>query len=124
MQIQLSPRDILYAAILALFITWMITGIMKNFRIVITKPTEFVYPPEEVKKILQRCYMLFPKEIILFHGRTYRRGMIVRIVTTQQKVIQGQLIGQNNDNMVCVLTDRHVVAHDLGHIEEIAQIEG
>lgn len=122
-QIQLSVSDILYAALLALFITWLIQTISKSFRVVISKPAEFNYNPSDTNQILQRCYSLFPKDSIRFHGHIFKRGMNVRITTNQHRIIEGQLIGQNNENMICVLTNRYVVAHDLENIEEILQIE-
>ena len=123
MQINLSARDILYAAILALFFTWVVNGLLANFKIIISKPAAFLYSPGEAKKILQRCCTLFPKDNISFQGKLFKRGMIVRVTTSQRKVIEGKFIGQNNENMVCVLTENQVVAHDIGHIEEIVLVE-
>lgn len=123
MNINLTANELLFAAGLALFLTWVITTVSKSFRIVISRPAEFLYPPEEINKIIQRCYNLFPKDSILFRGKTYKRGMNIRIKTNQHKIIEGQLIGQNKDNMVCVLTTKYVVAQDLENIEEIFVLE-
>jgi hypothetical protein len=70
-------------------------------------------------KIMERCYLLFPREIVQFHGVTFHRGMIVRVVTDKQKVFEGRLIGLSNDNMLCVLTNRYIVAQELHKVNEM-----
>lgn len=123
MKIDLTIQDILYAAILAFFFTWLIQNISKIFRIVITRPTEFDYQLKDISKIMKKCYSLFPKEIIQFHGKTFKRGMNVRVTTVQNKTFEGELIGLNNENMLCVLTNSNIVAHELDSIEDMKIIE-
>lgn len=120
--IHLTFTDIAYASIMALLLTWIVEGVSKSFKLLF-KPVEFDYPEHDVKKIMQKCYNLFPKDIIPFNGEVFKRGMIVRVITSQRKVIEGELIGLNNDDMLCLMTSRYVVAHDLRNIEEITLID-
>lgn len=120
--IHLSIADIGYAAVLALLLTWLVGGVLRTFELLF-KPVEFDYSQDDPGKILKKCYSLFPKEIVDFRGKVFKRGMIVRITTSQRKVIEGELIGLNKDNMICLMTSRYVVAHDLHNIEEITEIE-
>ncbi len=121
--VRLSMSDILYVALLAFVITWVIQNISKNFKLIITKPAEINYNQTDVNKIIQRCYGLFPRDIISFQGKTFKRGMNVRITTNQKKIFEGRLIGQNSENMLCVLTNKYVVAQDIENIDEIIIIE-
>lgn len=122
MSVHLTIGHITYSAVLALFLTWLILTISKSFKIVISRPTALDYKPGDINKIIQRCYNLFPKDIIKFQGETFRRGMNVRITTSQHKIFEGRLIGSNHENMVCVLTAKYVVAHDLENIQEIKEL--
>lgn len=119
----LTVDDILYAAILAFFLTWIITTISKAFNIAVSFPVEFDYNSKDLNKLLQKCYVLFPKDIVLFHGKTFKRGMHVRITTTQKKTFEGRLIGINSDNMLCLLTSRNLVAQQIDNIADIITLE-
>ncbi len=121
MDIALTASDIVFAAILAFVITWVIQGFSKIFRFV---PSEFDYSSAEIANIMQKCCSFFPKEILQFKGKTLKRGMIVRVTTLQQKVFEGKLIGYNKDNVVCVLTSKYVIAHELDNIQDIAVVKG
>ncbi|MDR3238547.1 MAG: hypothetical protein LBT44_00425 [Clostridiales bacterium] len=117
--ITLTLQDILFAAVLAFALTWLIMSFGHMIQSVWSKPTEFDYLPKDMNKVLQKCYHLFPRDIVQFHGETFRRGMKVRVRTNQHKIFEGQLIGLNNENMLCVLTNRYIVAHELDKIEEM-----
>ncbi|MDR1540878.1 MAG: hypothetical protein LBU32_23320 [Clostridiales bacterium] len=119
MQILLSLNDVVYAALLALVFTWIILGLGGIVRSALSKPSNLDYRPKDMSKILAKCYHLFPEEKILFHGETFTRGMKVRVTTSQHKIFEGQLIGLNNDKMLCVLTSRYIVAHELDKIVEM-----
>lgn len=121
--LSLSLEEIVSAALLAFFITWFIKNIIKLRRIMKNPSKEFGYPNKDINQILQRCYALFPKEIVQFGGKTFKRGMKIQIVTFQKKRFEGELIGSNNKNMVCILTKRYIIAHEITNIEEIKIIE-
>jgi len=62
---------------------------------------------------------MFPKEIVQFNGKTFKRGSKIRMVTNQKKVIEGELIGMNSESVVCVVTSKYIIAHDLRNIKEM-----
>ena len=67
-----------------------------------------------------RCAELFPIETITFKGREIKRGMKVKMTTIQKNVIEGEFIGVNRVNLVCIKTGNQIIAHQLEKIEEIA----
>ena len=111
-------QDIIFAAIIATILTWVISSI-KVVKMVVTRSTELGYKPGEMEKVMQRCYNLFPIASIRFKGTTFQRGMQVRVVTNRKKTIEGEFVGSNEDNMLCFLTNRSVVAHGLDSIEDM-----
>ncbi len=117
--INLSAKDIIFAAVLAFILTWLIQSFSKIIKLVVSMPSELTYSSSDFALIMQKCCSLFPHEIVQFNGQTLKRGMIVRVTTNKQKVFEGKLIGLNKDNVVCVLTPRYVVAHGLESITEI-----
>lgn len=124
MPFSISSQDVLYAAILALVLTWLINTLSKVFGIVVSRSTEFNFNPKNLDEVIHKCYSLFPTDFIKFNGATFRRGMQVKVVTSQRKTIEGQFIGINQENMVCVITRESVVAQELDKIEEIRPVEG
>lgn len=120
----ISIGDILYAATLAGVLTWIILKIydfMKGstrFHIQTLTPNQ-----EEFKKILQRCYVLFPKDVFQFQGKTFKRGMDVRIITKHQKTIEGKLIGVNEEEVLCIVTAKYIIAHEMHNIEEMVVLK-
>lgn len=119
----LSIDELLYAAIIALFITWFIQMFLKLRKIFKNTSNQFGYPNRDLTKIMQRCYALFPKEIIQFRGQTFKRGMKIQIITLQKKSFEGEFIGSNNKDMVCILTKKYIIAHEINNIEQINIIE-
>lgn len=111
--------DIIFAALLALVITWMIGAGTRVMKVVITRSTELGYRPSDLELVLQRCYGMFPIDSLSFKGATFRRGMTVRVLTNRKKTIEGRFVGTNKDNMVCFLTPNSVIAHELDNIEEM-----
>ena len=116
-------QDIVFAAILAFFLTWIIRALSRVVRVVVTRSTELGYKSSDAEAVLNRCHSLFPIEKLLFNGITIQRGMLVRVVTNRKITIEGEFIGANEDNMVCFLTPHSVVAHELGNIEEMMAIQ-
>ena len=114
----LTVEEIIYAAVLALFITWVVLSVSKIFKIT-GKPLRLAYNPEDLDPLLEKCYLLFPNEKVSFRGKTFTRGMNVRITTNRQKTYEGRLIGLNSSNIMCVLTAKQLVAHELDKIIEM-----
>ena len=120
----LTPMDIMLAALLALVFFWLFTSFGRLLKVVVTRSTELGYRPGDVEMVLQRCYSMFPNEILNFNGVVFQRGMNVRAVTNRDMVIEGRFVGTNKDNVVCFLTSSSVIAHELGNIEEMQALEG
>ncbi|MCL2851539.1 MAG: hypothetical protein FWE20_00690 [Defluviitaleaceae bacterium] len=123
MEIGISIQEIIYAAIAALVITWIVEFFLRSFRVMFARTTIFEYKHSDFEWIVNKCYSLFPKDAVLFKGRTYSRGETVRIITLEHKVFEGSLVGQNYDNMICLLTRKYIITHDLSNIKEMNIIE-
>ena len=114
----LTSEDILYADLGAVLITWVIKIIMKLNKI-IKNPMSLLDKSEDLRQVIQRCYKLFPMEIVQFNGETYKRGMKLKIITMQKKIFEGEFIGCNEKNMLCILTSRYIIAHEMTNIQKI-----
>lgn len=118
----LTIEELLYSAIIAFFITWFVINAIKVKRILkmVSSTSEAV---KDTKQILERCYTLFPLDSISFHGRQFKRGMKIKITTRQNKIFEGEFIGTNNRNLVCIMTNKLVVAHEMNNISDISLME-
>ncbi|MCL2351164.1 MAG: hypothetical protein FWC55_01390 [Firmicutes bacterium] len=119
-RIVLSSGDIMLAAVLAFFITWFITNLIGVLRALFRAPAEIGFRERDLSRILDRCYMMFPREVINFRGQVYKRGMTVRVKTVRNKIYEGRLIGLNSENVLCVLTATNIIAHELDKIEDMS----
>ena len=118
-----SLTDVIYAALLAVVFTWLITTVSRVFKAVISRTSEFNYHPKNIEAVLERCCFMFPNELVRFNGSTFTRGMKVRVVTINRRTIEGKFIGSNHENVVCVVTDESVIAQEIDNIEEMASVE-
>ena len=125
MSAYLSWNDVFYAMLLALLLTWTVISILRIAKIYKKLTTTFIInDPEAGKtKLLNRCYALFPVEKLVFKGETFIKGMKVKVVTAQNKIFEGEFIGTNSKNVVCILTKQYVVAHEIKNIAEIKLLE-
>ena len=117
----ITAEELIYILVIAFFITWFIHNIMK-FRHFMELGSENP-AVKDIKKVLERCYAMFPLENVSFKGQTFKRGMHVKITTFQDKVFEGELIGTNYRNLVCIMTSRLVVAHELSNIRDITVVD-
>jgi len=119
----LTTWDVLYAAILALFLTQIILSINTirkrvKVRVVRTKGGE-----EAAKKdIMKKCAEIFPLDTIHFRGKVFTKGAMVRVTTLQKRIIEGEIIGKNDKDVICIITGRHIIAHEIDKIEDITEI--
>ncbi len=113
-------EEIFFAAVLAFFVTWILLKISKLFKVIVVNSSELNYTEHDFQAVFSRCCHLFPMDFVLFKGQTYRRGMRVKLITLTNKTYVGRLIGQNKENIVCVLTGSVVVAHSLDNILELS----
>ena len=123
MGIGISVQEIIYAAIAALALTWVVEFFLRSFRVMFARTTIFEYKQSDFERIIDKCYSLFPRDVVKFRGREFSRGMTIRIITLEQKVFEGSLVGQNYDNMICLLTRKYIITHDLSNIKEMSIIE-
>ncbi len=122
LNIPLTASDVIYCAIAALCITLIIRNFIRMNRFIKSAHLS-VSGNNDIKSALDRCYAIFPLEKFNFHGQTFRRGMKIKITTLQNKIFEGELIGFNTKNMVCIMTSKLIVAHELNNIREIVLID-
>lgn len=115
----LTFTDVLMAAAIALLLSWLIRMITSLFMAVINRSSEYEFSLKNRDEVIERCHEMFPTDHILFDGKTFRRGMSVCVVTLREKKYEGCFIGVNNENMLCLLTDRSVVAQELDTVVNI-----
>ena len=116
----ISLQDIVYAAALALIITWVIRSASRVLGVLAAASSELGYHPAELDTIMKKCYRQFPIDNMDFNGATFRRGMNVRVVINRNKTIEGKFVGANRENMACFVTPQFVVAHQINSIEDIS----
>ncbi|MGM9916069.1 hypothetical protein [Anaerotignum sp.] len=75
------------------------------------------------RQAVDRCKELFPIDRITFRGKEFTRGMKIKVTTIQKNVIEGEFIGLNQVNLVCIKTGNQIIAHQLEKIEEIVAAE-
>ena len=117
----LNWQTVLFAACAAYFITATILMLGKMRERV--KEKTFVIRSTDTGRIQEKCQELFPIESVTFHGRQFTRGMRVKITTIKKNSIEGEVIGMNQVNLVCIRTNTQIIAHQLEKIEEMTQAD-
>lgn len=117
----LTGKEIIYAAILAFCLTWFISNAIKIQSVFKTAAT-FANAHKDITAVMDRCYTLFPLDKVIFKGQTFTRGMRVRVTTTTNTDFEGELIGGNNKNMVCIKTSKYIIAHEIQNIQSIVPL--
>lgn len=120
----LSEYDYFYAAVLAFFITYILMK-FKSLTKAINEKDELEMNVKNIDKtsIIERCTKMFPIETISFNGRVFKKGTVVRITTIQKKVFQGEFIGKNDLDIICILTNKHIIAHEIKKITEMISLD-
>lgn len=117
----ISVEELVYAALLAFCITWFINNAIKIRKLV--KATSIsINGPKDIASVMERCYSLFPLEKLEYHGITFTRGMKIKITTIANADFEGEFIGGNTKNMVCIKTNRYIIAHKLSNILDITKL--
>ena len=116
----LTWQDVFLAACLA----YVITYIIRSFQRWIDRRVEktFVVRSLDVPGVYEKCRELFPIEKITFQGKEFTRGMRVKVTMQHENIIEGELIGMNKMNLVCIRTNSQIIAHQLEKIQEIRSI--
>lgn len=117
----LSGRDVFYAACMAYVVFYVVRSISKMFGG--NREKEFFVKNLDVVQVYEKCKELFPIQIVIFDGKEFSRGMKVKITTMQHKVIEGELIGMNHVNLVCIRANNQIIAHQLEKVIEIVGME-
>ena len=119
----LTIGDILYAALIAFVVTQLINSILRlmtiNKGILGTAPD---YKEADRLVLIKRCIDMFPVDTIYFRGKVFNKGMKVRITTFQRRIIEGELVGKNDMEILCIVTGQHIVAHEIAKIEDMIEV--
>jgi len=119
----LTTWDIIYAAVLTLFLTQVILSINTIRKRIKVKVVRTSGGEEAAKKdIMKKCVELFPLDTINFRGKVFTKGAMVRVTTLQKRVIEGEIIGKNDMGVLCIITGKHIIAHEIDKIEDITEI--
>lgn len=118
----LGWSDVVIAASIAYAIFSIISKVQKGF---IKKDDHHTYQVRNINmaEVNEKCRELFPIQSLTFRGKEFSRGARIKIITIQKKIIEGELVGINQVNIVCIRTHNQIIAHQLEKIEEIIDIE-
>ena len=119
----ITSDELIYIAIIAFFVTWFIHTLIRLKKIMTAEPGDKTENAKDIRAVMERCYALFPLEKFSFKGQEFSRGMKVKITTFQDRVFEGELIGTNSRNLICIMTSRNVVAHEISNIRDITLLE-
>lgn len=75
------------------------------------------------RSVMERCAKMFPIETMVFNGSEFKKGMNVRITTMQKKVFQGEFVGKNEMDIICILTREHIIAHEIRKITDMVSVD-
>lgn len=116
----LSWQQVMLAAVIA-FVIWAVIEFIRSIRrnVKVVKKT---FGEVDMARVMDRCHELFPIETVLFRGAEFQRGMRIRVITTQKNIIEGELIGMNKIQMICIRTKNQIIAHQLDKIQEMTKI--
>lgn len=120
----LGTYNYIIAAIMAFFLTYIIMRI-SNIRKIINDRDELEMNIRNVDKrsVMERCAKMFPIDTMVFNGSVFKKGMNVRITTMQKKVFQGEFVGKNEMDIICILTREHIIAHEIKKITDIVSVD-
>lgn len=122
MQLSLSVSDVLLAAILSFFLTGLVLLYIRLSKLfLVTLKVE--KGASDIPSIIERCCGLFPTEIFVYDGQTVRRGALIRVKTVKNKIIEGKFIGLNNENVICIVTRKSIIAYKLNNTARITVVE-
>ena len=120
--IPITTDDLITAALLAVAVLVFVRLLGVALRAILARTREVAFDPGRVQEVRNRCSRLFPVEKLTFDGATFTRGAIVRIITHRQHAIEGEFMGANHADMMCLVTRETIVAQELRAIETIQVI--
>ena len=116
-------HDIIMAAIMALFIAGVIQMIVEEIQDRRQDEMRVGFNGFDREEAIRRCVIIFPVPVIFFNGQMFRKGTNIRITTKTQKVFQGELVGTNSSNIVCIVTEEHIIGYEIENITEIVPVD-
>ncbi len=112
------------AAVLAFFLTYIIMRIAGIRKILNDRDElEMDIKNADKRSVMERCAKMFPIETMVFNGSEFKKGMNVRITTMQRKVFQGEFVGKNEMDIICILTREHIIAHEIRKITDMVSVD-
>lgn len=122
LRFSVEPSGIIISAFAAALITFLIIGFLQIRRF--AKDANIIVSGfYQMKNIMERCYRLFPIETVVYHGITFKRGMSVKITLSDSKSFIGRFVGLNVDDMVCVVTQKSIIAQEINLIKDLVPAE-
>ena len=119
----ITANDIVFALAVSLAATYMISRIKVKYRLIKSYGSiRIVYSSNNPKAVIKSCSDIFPRENFSFRGSLFKKGSTISVKTNENGTIIGCLIGVNDDNMICLITKRHIIAHELTHIISVAHV--
>ena len=119
----LRMHDIIMAAIMAHFIAGVIQMIVEYIQDRRQDEMRVGFNGFDREEAIRRCVIIFPVPVLFFNGQMFRKGTNIRITTKTQKVFQGELVGTNSSNIVCIVTEEHIIGYEIENITEIVPVD-
>lgn len=119
----LRMHDIIMAAIMALFIAGIIQMIVEYIQDRRQDEMRVGFNGFDREEAIRRCVIIFPIPVVFFNGQVFRKGANIKITTKTQKVFQGELVGTNSSNIVCIVTEEHIIGYEIENITEIVPVD-
>jgi len=117
----ISFGDVLLATLMSVIIVWAIRKTRSLLTLFSLSPDEF--REMQIVRIAERCHMMFPNTSLNFGGKTFTRGMLIRVTTRANTTFEGRFMGRSDDNVICVMTKIQIAADILDNILEIIAID-
>ncbi|MGE4214338.1 MAG: hypothetical protein AB7E42_06125 [Anaerotignaceae bacterium] len=120
---KLTTLDYMYAALFAFVATQLILAVSRIMSLSKRNEGEGVsYREADRILVIKKCIAMFPVETIYFRGKVFTKGMKVRITTLQKRIIEGELIGKNEMDILCIVAGQHIIAHEIEKIEDMTEM--
>lgn len=114
----LSFGEIIGSMVLA----FIILIFLKAFMLFRKLSRECEYPIKVFNNMVKDFYLMFPKDVIIFRGNIYKRGMLIKVTTLHKKIYEGEFVGFNGKDMICIITKTSIVTNNIKNIKDIILI--
>lgn len=111
----LSGYEIFYA-VMAIFILYFTFA---RFSPKKTQSGTGEYKKEEALSVKEKYEELFPIQSFYFKDTLFTRGAKVRLSTKNDKTLCGTLIGKNEKNVICIITQKHILVQEFNKIADL-----